>query len=318
MLKSAVPVPAISPPLAQAEPKRNHRAAVALALAVLIGLSGCSKTISDVTGSIGKTQAPVAIPTEEGALRRFAEDWGRRYDANPKDKTTAITYARALHGLDQNTQAAAVLQGLAIQNPQDMQVLAAYGKSLADAGRLAEAADVLSRAHTPERPDWSVVSTQGTIADELGNHEAARVFYQEALKIRPKDPTVLSNMGLSYALSRQLPRAEETLVAAASQPTADTRVRQNLALVLALEGKFPQAEEWSRRDLAPIDAAANIAQIRQMISQSNTWRDIQTGAPKTGAPKSGAPKNDALKSDAARLPAVRTGQNLAEAPPLRQ
>lgn len=296
MLKPPLRLPALSPPLAQASSKRNRHAAAALALTVLIALSGCSK-VNDVTGSIGRMGTPTAIPTEEGALRRFADDWGRRYDANPKDKTTAFTYARALHGLNLNAQAAAVLQGLAIQNPQDMQVLAAYGKALADAGRLTEAADVLSRAHTPERPDWSVVSAQGTIADELGNHEAARAFYQEALKIRPKDPSVLSNMGLSYALSRQLPRAEETLLAAANEPAADMRVRQNLALVLALEGKFAQAEEWSRRDLAPIDAAANVAQIRQMISQSNTWREIQTAAPARSA---------------ARAPEGRKSQNLAD------
>ena len=127
-----------------------------------------------------------------------------------------------------------------------------------------------------------MVSTQGTIADELGNHDGAREYYREALKIRPNDPTVLSNMGLSYALSRQLPRAEETLLLAANQPTADTRVRQNLSLVLALEGKFAQAEEWSRRDLPPIEAAANIASIRQMISQSNTWRDIAAPQRDTG------------------------------------
>ena len=270
-------------PFAHAGAKRNSRAASALALAVLIGLSGCSKGMNDITGSIGRSQQPPAIPTEEGALRRFADEWARRYDANPKDKVVAMTYARALLGLDQSTQACAVLQNTAIQNPQDMQVLAAYGKALADAGRLTEAADILSRAHTPERPNWSVVSTQGTIADELGDHEAARAYYREALKIRPNDPTVLSNMGLSFALSRQLPRAEETLVLAATQPGADMRVRQNLSLVLALEGKFPQAEEWSRRDLAPIDAAANIASIRQMISQSNTWRDIAAASP-TNAP----------------------------------
>ena len=131
-----------------------------------------------------------------------------------------MTYARALHGLDQNTQAVAVLQNTAIQNPNDMEVLGAYGKALADAGRLAEAADILSRAHTPERPNWSVVSTQGTIADELGDHDAAREYYREALKIHPNDPTVLSNMGLSYALSRQLPRAEETLLLAAERSRA--------------------------------------------------------------------------------------------------
>lgn len=249
----------------------------ALAIAALIGLSGCSK-MNDITGSIGRP-APQALPREEGALRQYAEQWGRRYDANPKDKTTALTYARALHALDQNTQAVAVLQGLAIQNPEDMSVLSAYGKALADAGRLKEATDILSRAHTPERPDWSVLSAQGSIADQLGQHDEARNYYEAALKIRPNEPTVLSNLGLSYALARQLPRGEETLLRAANLPNADMRVRQNLALVLALQGKFAQAEEWSRRDLTPIDAAANVASIRQMISQSNTWREIQKASP---------------------------------------
>jgi Flp pilus assembly protein TadD len=250
----------------------------ALLISALFTLTGCGKTMSDVTGSIG-TSASAKMPTEEGALRRYAEQWGRRYDANRKDKATALTYAKALHALDQNAQAVAVLQGLAIQNPEDMKVLSAYGKALADAGRLKEAADILTRAHTPERPDWSVLSAQGSIADQLGNHEEARNYYDSALKIRPNEPTVLSNLGLSYALSKQLPRAEETLLLAVRQPTADMRVRQNLALVLALQGKFDRAEEWSRHDLSPIDAAANIAMIRQTISQSNTWRDIQSVAP---------------------------------------
>lgn len=262
-----------------------------LAIVALIGLSGCSKRLNDITGSIGASSA-TALPTEEGALRRFAEDWGRRYDSNRKDKATAITYARALHALDQNAQAVAVLQGLAIQNPEDMKVLSAYGKALADAGKLKEASDVLDRAHTPERPDWSVLSTQGSIADQVGQHDDARNYYEAALKIRPNEPTVMSNLGLSYALSRNLPRAEETLLQAARQPAADMRVRQNLALVLALQGKFDQAEEWSRRDLSPVDAAANVASIRQMISQSNTWRDIQTGGSpaRAGAPRGQRPQ----------------------------
>jgi len=249
-----------------------------IALAAALGASGCTKSLNDVTGSIRNPSA--TLPTDENELRRYAEELGARYDAHPKDKAAALAYARALHALDQNAQAVAVLQGLAIQNPDDLKVLGAYGKALADAGRLREASDVLSRAHTPERPDWSVLSTQGSIADQIGQHEEARGYYEAALKIKPNDPMVLSNLGLSYALSKQLPLAEETLLRAASQPAADARVRQNLALVLALQGKFPQAEEWSRRDLSPIDATANVASIREMISQSNTWRDIQTDAAK--------------------------------------
>ncbi len=282
-------------------PSRKPIRLCAAALAALIGLSGCSKTLNDVTGSIGRSSAP-ALPKDETALRQFAEEWGRRYDSNPKDRTTAMTYARALHALDQNAQAVAVLQGLAIQYPEDRKVLGAYGKALADAGQLKQAADILQKAHTPERPDWSVLSTQGSIADQLGDHDAARGYYESALKIRPNEPSVLSNLGLSYALARNLPSAEETLRAAASQPHADMRVRQNLALVLALQGKFDQAEEWSRRDLSPIDAAQNVASIRQMISQSNTWSAIRKvdgkqaekpaparprGAAKTAAPEEG-------------------------------
>ena len=44
----------------------------------------------------------------------------------------------------------------------------------------------------------------------------------------------MSNLGLSYALNKQLPQAEETLRDAANNPKADMRIRQNFALVLAL------------------------------------------------------------------------------------
>lgn len=260
-------------------PPAPSRVACAMALAASLCLSGCNKpSLGDITGSIGGASG--ALPQDEAALRRFADELGRSYDRNPRDKTTAMTYAKALHALDQNAQAAAIMQGLAITYPEDMKVLGAYGKALADAGRLTQAAEVLEKAHTPERPDWSILSTQGSVMDQLGDHDGARNYYEAALKIRPNEPHVLSNLGLSYALSKNLPRAEETLRLAASQPTADMRVRQNLALILALQGKFPEAEEWSQRDLPPADAARNVAAIREMISQSDTWREIQAGAGK--------------------------------------
>lgn len=261
-----------------------------LGLALGLALGGCKTGLPDMAGSLGKPAAPVALPRDQASLHRFSEDWGRRYDANRADKNTALTYARSLHALGQNTQAVAVLQGLAIQNPEDMQVLSAYGKALADAGQLKQAADILTRAHTPERPDWSVLSTQGSIADQLGDHDAARGYYDTALKIHPNDPGVLSNLGLSYALSQQLPKAEETLRLAASQPDADERVRQNLALVLGLQGKFSEAEELQRQDLSPEDASANIASIRQMIAQSDTWREIQGREIQAAATRARTPK----------------------------
>ncbi len=243
-------------------------------LAIGVALGGCNRpAMSDITGSI--SGGPSELPRGDAELRRFSDEWGERYEANRKDKNTALTYTRSLRALKLHAQAAAVMQGLAIQNPDDMQVLGEYGKTLADAGRLQEAQSVLARAHTPERPVPSILSAQGSVADQMGDHASAQGFYKSALQMRPGDPLVLSNLGLSYALSRDLPRAESTLREAISQPRADMRVRQNLALVLALEGKFTEAEEVSRRDLSPVDAAANVQTIRKMIAESNTWREIR-------------------------------------------
>ncbi len=263
--------------------------ALALTGALGFGLGGCNRpALSDVTGSIGGQDA---LPQGDAELRQYAEEWGRRYDADRNDRRTALNYARALRRLAQHAQAVAVLQGLAVRHPNDMEVLGTYGKALAEDGRLQEAAKVLANAHTPERPNWSILSAQGSVADQLGDHAQAQNYYAAALKIQPNDPSVLSNLGLSYALARDLPRAEQTLRLAAAQPGADMRVRQNLALALALQGKFPEAEEVSRHDLSSIDAAANVASIRRMISQSNTWRDIKqidrAARPKAAAAKDG-------------------------------
>jgi hypothetical protein len=55
-------------------------------------------------------------------------------------------------------------------------------------------------------------------------------------------------------------------------------MRQNLALVLALEAKFAEAEQISRQDMTAQAASANVAAIRQMIAQNDSWRDLLTGA----------------------------------------
>lgn len=238
------------------------RGAAVIALAV--ALAAC-RTSGDVTGSIGAGAGQNAARISQLAAQ---------YDRAPENKDTAMTYARALRSAGRGAEAAAVLQRLAARFPNDREILGAYGKSLAETGRLKEAANVLKGAHTPERPDWSVLSAQGSVADQLGDHKGAQAYYASALRINPGEPAVLSNLGLSYALSRNLPEAEKTLREANAHPRADARVRHNLALVLALQGKFQEAEAIQLKDMPPEQAAANVTAIRQMIAQSNTWRDV--------------------------------------------
>ncbi len=257
-------------------------------------LGGCRDS-SDVTGSIAETHE--ALPTGDAALRVYADDWGKRYDANPGDKVASINYARALRALTRYGEAAAVMQAAAVKAPKDFEVLGAYGKALADDGQFEQAREVLSRAYAPERPDWTVMSVQGSVADRLGDREGAQKFYRDALKIAPGEPTVLSNLGLSYALTKQLPLAEEALRQACASPAADARIRNNLALVLALEGKFAEAEQVSRRDMSAEAASANVRAIRQMIAQTDSWRDLQAGAKTKPAKAPASPAAAPLAAD---------------------
>lgn len=222
-------------------------ASTSLVAAVAMGLGGCTamSKLSEVTGSVGpRAEAPPAdrAPTDPA---RAVEAYGERYRANPGNRA----------------------------------LLAQYGRALADNGNFQQAYDVLSKAHSPDNPDWRLLSVQGTALDQMGRHEEARSYYASALKITPGDPGVLSNLGLSYMLSRDLPKAEEALRQAYASPRASARVRQNLALVVGLQGRFAEAETIVKADLPPDQAAANVAYLKDMLSRSDAPRGAAKRTP---------------------------------------
>ena len=166
-----------------------------------------------------------------------------------------MAYGQALRASGQRAQAAAVLEQATIAHPGNKALLAGYGRALADNGNSQAAFDVLSRAHSPDNPDWRILSVQGTALDKLGKHEEARRYYNTALKIVPEEPSVLSNLGLSYMLARDLPNAEETLRRAYGNPRADARPAESGAVV-GLQGRFAEAETIAKGDLPAEEAAA--------------------------------------------------------------
>lgn len=299
--RSAVPVQPISVRAA----RRGSRAGFGLAMCLAaVVLAGCQSRggLGDVTGSIGRA-SQASQPRTASDWQAERETWAKRYDANPKDRDAAFYYARALRSLEQNAQAMAVLQGAVLAHQDDRELLGAYGRSLADNGRLQEADEVLSRAHSPERPDWRVLSAQGTVADQLGDHARAQQIYQAALKLAPNEPTIMSNYGLSLALSRNLPEAERVLAEAAASDRADVRVRQNLVLVLGLQGRFGEAETLARRDQSPAEAAQTIAYLKRSVSQQNSWDLLKSGKGKAQSPARPPMANGTVGAAAAAPPA---------------
>lgn len=247
--------------------------AIFLVLAVGIALGGCASDRRH-TGSVrgdGSSLASMSMGELNQEVKR-ADDVYRR---KPKDKTAGLTYAALLRMTGRDEQALAVMRQMVIYHPQDNDVLSAYGKTLASTGNLKEALGVIERAQRPDSPDWRLLSAKGAILDQLERSSEAREFYRKALDIVPDEPTVLSNLGMSYLLTNDLPGAETYLRKANARPGADSRVRQNLALVVGLQGRFEEAEQIASAELPPAAAKENVDYLRQMLTQQNAWNQLK-------------------------------------------
>lgn len=246
-----------------------------VAIFAVASLSGCStmRKPGDTTGSIpinGKSVEDM----NQTELASAATSIGARYAKNPKDRNAGLTYATLLRMTGKNAQALAVMQQVAIANPADREVLAAFGKAQAAAGQLEQALSTIGRAQTPDRPDWKLKSAEGAILDQLGRTQEARAAYRDALDIKPNEPSILSNLGMSYLLGKDPRTAETYLRQAAAQPGADSRVRQNLALVVGLQGRFEEAQQIARAELSPEQAEANVAYLKGMMAQNDAWKKL--------------------------------------------
>ena len=254
-------------------PLRRRRFATALPLVALVALAGCAQqpkpsTDPTMTGSISQ-------PITQDDFEKAAAYWAQQHAAQPKDTAIMLNYASSLQRLGRGNEATGILAKAALREPGNRDVLAAYGKALASKGDLTTALDMIRRAQAAGAPDWKLLSAEAAILDQLGQNDAARVLYGNALKMKPDEPSVLSNYGMSYVLTGDLKQAESLLRKAIALPGADSRVRQNLALVVGLQGRFAEAEKIAGEELSPEQAQANIAYLKQMLGQQNSWQQLQ-------------------------------------------
>jgi tetratricopeptide (TPR) repeat protein len=112
-----------------------------------------------------------------------------------------------------------------------------------------------------------------SLAYQLGRYDQAREYYASALRIAPDEPTVLSNLGLSYVQSKDLAKAEETLRRANSLAKGDRRIRENFALVVGLQGRTAEAERILKDGRPADEAAADVAFLKRLLARNEGGRN---------------------------------------------
>lgn len=246
-----------------------RRIAAACLVSSAILLAGCGKQ-PDLDNLTTSSTQPASMK-EVIAL-------GEKYEADPDNLNLGLAYAAQLKAIGRPQQQFEVYKGLLSKHSSDGKLLNTYGKELLQAGQAADAAQLLDRAvKTKNASDWRTYSALGSACDQLGRYDEARRNYAQALALSPGEVTVLNNLGMSYALQGDLPKAEETLSEASksAKGSQDPRLRQNLALVVGLQGRFEEARKIASEDLPPEQVDANMAYLQHMLSQPNPWQKLK-------------------------------------------
>jgi Flp pilus assembly protein TadD len=246
-------------------------------LRVLLLAGVAAVAISACASNRGSMPSPDYSGMPAGQSQQSLAELTARYKANPKDKAVAIHYAAALRAVGQSQQAVSVLEISIGYHPGDVDISVAYAKALTADGRFDQSLQVLDNVIRPEAPDWNALLVKGATLDQLGRNQEARQLYTQALVYAPGEASIEANMGLSYAMTNELPAAEQHLRRAVQMRGATSQIRQNLALIVGLQGRFEECRAIYAAELPPAQVESNMAYVRALLTQQNRWDMIEQG-----------------------------------------
>lgn len=293
------------------------RAPIALSFACLL-LSGCFAP--KYTAAEQEMAETLTGENYQPATREFRDNietqdvlaqaafWSREHSLNPGDLEAAIKLASAVRRMGNASQAIEITQQTRALYPRDPYLAAEYAAALIASERGVDAIDTLDTAIRTAPGYARLWSLKGAALDQMEQYELARKHYAKALQITPYDPSILANIGLSYALSGDAATGENWLRRAVEIPGAGPSVRQNLAIVLQIQGKDTEADRF-----LPMRRSAELTPPpRRAQSQSRTQTDARYSKP--SAPLNAPPNHRAPRIYGSERSAPSTASPQAYAP----
>jgi Flp pilus assembly protein TadD len=205
-----------------------------------------------------------------------ASFWLGELEKNPADDEAALEGSIALRRIGSSERAIQLAaMGLQIKG-ESPQLWGALALGLVASGENQPALQALQKAISLDPKDPNLQSALGVIYDRLERGDLAAPAYEAALKLAPEDATILSNYGLSIAMTGDLKKAEDMLRRANQSPLAPPQARQNLALVVGLQGRFEESQRLASRDLPPAVASENVTYLKSMLNGGeNRWSQLR-------------------------------------------
>ncbi|MFC3282193.1 tetratricopeptide repeat protein [Litchfieldella rifensis] len=220
-------------------------------------------------------------PTDESRLISLADDIAQRGDY----ATAAAMYERAAEvsgsSLDINVRlgkarlaggdpqgAVSAFRAALASDIDNTEALLGLGSAQLQLGKTESAVRNLQKA-VPEIDTLSAWSRLGVAHALLGQEQAAKDAFSQAVSLAPNDPDTLTNLALAQSLAGDNAEAVALMHDVTASPLAEERHFRNLILVLVMAGDTDQA--------ASIDIPDMSSSLRQsLIEQARNIRDLPT------------------------------------------
>lgn len=154
-------------------------------------------------------------------------------------------------------------------DPTNADYRALLGQAYLLAGRFTSASQALGDALTLDPANGRVTLNLVLAKIAQGDWQGARTTLQAS-----GDKIPASDRGLAFALAGDPVTAIDILGAAAREPTASAKTRQNLALSLALAGRWKQASEIAAMDVAPDKLQARMMEWARFSRPMNAYDQV--------------------------------------------
>lgn len=146
------------------------------------------------------------------------------------------------------------------QQPENNVIRERYGLLLIKHKELIEAEQALKKVVATQE-SWRAFNGLGIIADIQGNHDDARLFFGKAIKISPKNPEIINNIGYSLYMDDQMEKAQSYFLWAIKEKKDFNRAIYNYALTLARQKHYVEALSTFGRVMPHSEANNNIGYI---------------------------------------------------------
>lgn len=200
------------------------------------------------TTSINESQMEAAKNAEKNEnFRQSAQIYQQVLEKEPESASVAFSLAESFRRGGEYDKAISIYDALLAKDANNIDAKEGKGLAFLAKGDFEKPVDLFDAVLRADTKRWKTLNGMGVLFVTRGLYPEAGQYFDEALKNSPDNSSILNNLALSQALTKQYDKSISTISKALSQGGLSQQQRKhidlNFALIYASAGKLDDAKK---------------------------------------------------------------------------